>query len=170
MEQARERWDAAGAVDAVPRAPSLAEAPRVRVSAKGELSTTSGTGGPDGPEVGSEHGHEERFACYYGAAMFFRRSVESAAITEVSAAGMRLLANKTRLTSGDQVELRAHVDLPSKSDGMLDLRIDAKVLWVSAEAGKTHLGLTLQSVEPMEGYARLLTGLHHLKERKRGRS
>ena len=162
-------WDSRQITDPAPTPPSLARAPSVRASSGGELSTTSGAGGADAPEVGSEHGEEERFACYYGAAMFFRRAVESAAITEVSAAGMRLLANKSRLEVGEEVELRAHVDMPSKADGLLDLRINGTILWISAEAGKTHLGVTLQSVEPIAGFARLLASLHHLKERKKGR-
>jgi CheY-like chemotaxis protein len=160
---------ATGSTPLRPEAPSLDEAPRVKVAANGELSTTSGAGGPDTPEVGSEHGEEERFACYYGAAIFFRRSVESAAITEVSAAGVRLLANKSRLKLDDVVELRAHVDMPDGSDGLLDLRIDSRVVWLSAEGGRTHIGLELQAVEPMEGFARLLASLHKMKERKRTR-
>ncbi len=139
------------------------------MSNTGELSTTSGAGGPREPEVGSEHGEEERFACYYGAAMFFQRHVESVAITEISAAGARLLATKTRLEPGNMVELRAHVDMPSKADGLLDLRIDAQVSWVSVEGTKAHLGLSLIAVEPMQGFARLLATLQRMKERKRGR-
>ena len=147
----------------------MAGAPRVTVGANGELSTTSGAGGPQGPEVGSEHGEEERFACYYGAAMFFRRAVESAALTEISAAGARLLSTKTRLKPGDVVELRAHVDMPSKADGLLDLRIDGTILWISSEGSKTHLGLQIREVDPMHGFARLLASLQRMKARKTGR-
>lgn len=120
-----------------------------------------------GDPAGTEHGDEESFTCYYGAALFFRRTVESAAITEVSTEGLRLLAGETRLERGDAVEVRAHVDMPSKRDGLLDLRIEAKVVWLRAEGKKTHVGLQLAAVDPMQGFARLLASLQKQNARTR---
>lgn len=68
---------------------------------------------------------------------------------------------------GDAVEVRAHVDMPSKRDGLLDLRIEAKVVWLRAEGKKTHVGLQLAAVDPMQGFARLLASLQKQNARTR---
>ncbi len=113
----------------------------------------------EAPRPGSEHGQEAVFACYHGAAIFFGRAVESAAIVEVSARGIRLEANQTRLAPGSEVEIRAHVDMPRKADGLLDLRAVGSVQWVEPTGARTHVGLRLLSVDPRDGYARLLASL-----------
>ncbi len=121
---------------------------------------------PDPPRAGEEHGDEQRFVCYFGAAIFVGATVESVSITEVSASGVRILADRSKLAEGDEVRLRAHVDLPNRG-GLLDLTILCDVAWTDDVRDKFHAGLTIESVKPMDGYAKLLAGLSRRKARSR---
>ncbi len=125
---------------------------------------------PSAPPVlaalpGEEHEDADPFTCYYGAAIFAGPTVESVAIVEVSTAGLRVQTADTKLQVGDTIELRAHIDMPNREDGLLNARLVAEVLWITTEGAKKNLGMALRSVEPRAGFARLLAALAKRGER-----
>ena len=137
---------------------SLRKAARLRMTPDRSGQPTPHVLIPDPSRAGEEHAEEERFICYFGAAIFIGSAVESVALTEVSAAGVRILADQSKLVEGDEVRVRAHVDLPGRG-GLLDLTIHGEIAWTEDLRDKFHAGLSIDSVKPMEGYAKLLAGL-----------
>jgi CheY-like chemotaxis protein len=140
-------------------ADSLRRAARVRMdSSPRGLGPTTSVVIPEPERAGEEHGEEPFFSVYFGAAIFVGSRVESVAITEVSAAGIRILADRPALEEGQRARVRAHVDLP-KGHGLLDLTLQTEVVWTDDEGSKFQAGLHLRSVEPASGYAKLLASL-----------
>lgn len=147
---------------------SLRRAPRVSV----EADVTGGNATPtllvpDPPDAGTKHRDDERFTCYFGAAIFFGRQIESIAVTEISSAGIRIMAETSALLPGRSVRLRAHADVPGRTgSGLVDLTVHAEVIWTNEEHGKFQAGLGIDSVEPINGYAALLAAYARKKERR----